>query len=48
MLFLTLSWQDLLSVEVDPEGKKGKMRALGPIKYKAVCIPDWENLIDDS
>ncbi|EFX85115.1 hypothetical protein DAPPUDRAFT_222732 [Daphnia pulex] len=40
--------QDLISVEVDAEDKTGKMRALGPIKYKTVCLPDWDELIADS
>ncbi len=40
--------QDLISVDVNAEEKSGKMRALGPIKYKAVCLPDWDELIEDS
>lgn len=40
--------QDLISVEVNAEEKSGKMKALGPIKYKTVCLPDWDELIVDS
>jgi DNA-directed RNA polymerase III subunit RPC4 len=37
-----------VSIEVDEENKSGKMKALGPIKYKTVCLPDWDELIVDS
>lgn len=41
------SMQDLISIDINTQEKSGKMTALGPIKYKAVCLPDWEQLIED-
>lgn len=32
-------------MDVDTEGKTGTMKDLGPIKYKAVCVPNWDRLI---
>jgi hypothetical protein len=43
-----LSFQDLISVDLDESMHTGDMINLGPVKTRLVCSPDWETMLTKS
>ena len=42
------TFQDLVSVKIDPSQQSGDMTVLGHVNHKLVCTPDFEHLLNST